>query len=242
MFDATRIKAIVFDYGNTLVEFNRPQVTRCDEALAEAVELLYGPHDPEKFQAIRSRNRRAPYEGHPPEYRENDIYTITRDLVRELYDIEPANEEVHALVRSRFDASVDAIEAPQGVESVLANLRKRYKLGLLSNYPDASAIRASLEKLKFDRLFDSVVISGDLGYAKPHPLLFQTIAKDLRVSPDEVLHVGDNWLADVQGAKRAGMSVAHVEQWPPAEIFDRQPDDHEPDLVIQSVAELEQHV
>ena len=241
-FDSAKIKAIVFDYGNTLVEFNRPQVTRCDESLAEAVRRLYGPHDPACFQAIRDRNRVAPYSGDPPEYRENDIHAITRDLVRELYGMDPAAEEVDALVRTRFEASVGVIEAADGVAEVLSRLRGRYALGLLSNYPDASVIRASLVKTDFDVYFDGVVVSGDLGFAKPHPLPFATIARDLNVSPVEVLHVGDNWLADVQGAKRAGMSAAYTQQWAPAESFDRRAGDHEPDFVIGSIAELEQYV
>lgn len=241
MFDPAQIRAVVFDYGNTLVEFNRPQVTRCDNALAEAVRALYGPHDAAQLRAIRDRNRMAPYSGDPPEYRENDIQAITRDLIRELYGVEPAQADVDAVVQARFDEFVSVIEASDGIGPFLSRLHGRYALGLLSNYPDGSAIRASLEKVGLDVHFDAVVVSGDLGFAKPHPLLFETMARKLGVGHSEVLHVGDNWLADIQGAKRAGMSVAYVRQWAPAETFDHAPGDFEPDLTLDSAMEIEQH-
>jgi len=241
-FDPAKIKAVVFDYGNTLVEFNRPQVTRCDNALAEAVRALYGPHDPERLRAIRDRNRMAPYSGDPPEYRENDIRVISRDLVRELYDVEPTPVDLDALVQARFNEFVNVIEASESIGLLLSRLHRRYAFGLLSNYPDGSAIRASLKKVGLDVLFDAIVVSGDLGFAKPHPLPFETIVRDLGVAHSEVLHVGDNWLADVQGAKRCGMSVAYVRQWAPAESFERAPGDFEPDLTIMSVAEIENYV
>lgn len=242
MFDPAQIRAVVFDYGNTLVEFNRPQATRCDNALAESLRTLYGPHDPAQLHAIRDRNRMAPYSGDPPAYRENDIQVITRDLVRELYGVEPTAADLAVLVQARFDEFINVVEAPEGMHAFLERLGARHALGLLSNYPDGAAIRASLKKIGFDALFQTVVVSGDLGFAKPHPLLFETIAGELGVAHSEILHVGDNWLADIQGAKRAGMSVAHVRQWAPAETFERAPGDFEPDLILNTALEIEQHV
>jgi HAD superfamily hydrolase (TIGR01549 family) len=242
MFNPDEIKAVVFDYGNTLIEFSRKQIKRCDEAQAEALELLYGPFDIKRFHAIRERNRKAPYAGDPPEHRENDLHQITREMVIELYHNEPTQAEIEALIRVRADAFLDAVEAAGDVRPTLASLKSRKRLGLLSNYPDGDTIRASLENIGYADLFDCIVVSGDLGFAKPHPRPFEVVAKKLGVSPKETLHVGDNWLADVQGGKRAGMFVARMERWEPAETFERKFSDYEPDLVVHSVAEVEAHV
>ena len=241
-FDRERIRAIVFDFGNTLVEFAQPQIAACDGAIADALRQRYGPLDLDHFRAIRDRNRMAPYAGDPPEYRENDIREITANLVRELYRTEPAEEDVEEIVRVRFATSVHVFEAPDGVADMLARLRRRYRLGLLSNYPDGAAIRASVKRVGFDAHFNSVVVSGDLGFAKPHPLPFQVMSTNLDVPPHETLFVGDNWVADVQGAKRAGMYMALLLEWIPYERFDRRPNDSEPDLVIHKFSELEDYV
>ena len=77
-----------------------------------------------------------------------------------------------------------------------------------------------------------------MGRVKPHPLPFRTILGELDVAPLEALYVGDNWLGDIQGAKRIGMRAAFIVQWETPEKFDRRPDDHEPDLTISHLSEL----
>lgn len=240
-FDRTQIRAVVFDYGNTLAEFGQDKVRTYDRALVAVLTGLYGPPDVAALHAVRDRDRLAPYAGDPPAYRENDIHDITANLVRQLYGVDPSDDDVAAVVQVRFDAIVEIIEVADGVAGLLGRLGEGRRLGLLSNYPDGAAIRASLAKEELDAFFDAVVVSGDLGFVKPHPVTFETIARGLGVAHDEILMVGDNWLADIQGAKRAGMWAAHVVQWVPHEEFERKPDDFEPDLVLGELAELERY-
>ena len=58
------------------------------------------------------------------------------------------------------------------------------------------------------------------------------------VQPEATLYVGDNWLGDIQGAKRFGMRAAWITQYVPYEKFDREPGHHEPDLIIEHLQEL----
>lgn len=230
------IKAIIFDYGNTLIEFGKAQITACDTALANALMKHYGPVDLGRLTAIRDRDRRAPYLS--PDYRENNLVEITTNMIRDLYGVEPSGEEMADILKARFDIFVRVVRAEAYVFEVLEQLAKRYKLGLLSNYPDGDAIRASLQITGLARYFDAVVVSGDLGVVKPHPVPFLTMMRALRVKPSQAVLVGDNWLGDVQGAKQAGMSAIFIQQWPPPEEFE--PEDHhiEPDAVIGHLSEL----
>ncbi|MCX5757886.1 MAG: HAD family hydrolase [Candidatus Hydrogenedentes bacterium] len=237
--NAPAIQAIVFDYGNTLVEFRHRQIGACDMAIADVLERLFGPLDREALRAVRDRDRMAPYAGDPPEYRENDLRTITPNMVRALYGREASEAEIAEIIRVRLETFVEVTEATFEVIGLLERLHARRRLGVLSNYPDGDAIRRSLRKTGLARHLDAVVVSGDVGFAKPHPLPFATILRELDLSPEQVLFVGDNWLADVQGAKRAGMPVVHTVQWTPYEVFDRNPADLEPDAVIGNLEELE---
>jgi putative hydrolase of the HAD superfamily len=133
---------------------------------------------------------------------------------------------------------VEVVRAEPDVAAFLRRLRTRYAVGLLSNYPDGVAIRASLANVGLSACFDSVVVSGDIGLVKPHPDVFSASMKELGVKPEQTLFVGDNWLADVQGAKRAGMYAAHFTRWTPPEHFERRPDDLEPDFSIDRLQEL----
>ncbi|MDP8932415.1 MAG: HAD family hydrolase, partial [Actinomycetota bacterium] len=53
--------------------------------------------------------------------------------------------------------------------------------------------------------FDVLVISGELGAAKPEPVIFRTACIALGVPAEQVVHVGDRLDLDALGARRAGL-------------------------------------
>lgn len=55
---------------------------------------------------------------------------------------------------------------------------------------------------------ENVLTSTDVGVRKPDPRIFQEAARWLGLTPSEVLHVGDRWEHDVEGARGAGMGAA----------------------------------
>ena len=69
---------------------------------------------------------------------------------------------------------------------------------------------------------------------KPHPLLFQRALDQLGLRADNVLHVGDSEIDDVQGAKAAGLPVA----WVNRDGRPRRPDVPPPDFEIRDLKEL----
>ena len=229
------VHAIVFDYGNTLIEFGQRQIDHCGAALRSAFQDRFGDFDIDRFDALRAQGRLAPYRNG---YRENDLRTVTRDLANELFGSRLLDAQIDDLVAIRRAAFVGCIEAEPSTHRVLELLGSRYRLGLLSNYPCGRSIRASLEATGLERHFAAVVVSGDVGFVKPHPLTFETILERLRVPAEHTAFVGDNWLADVQGSKRAGMTCVHMRRWTPPEPFEPQPGDFEPDYVVRKLAEL----
>jgi len=235
--DTKSLKAVIFDYGNTLIEFARPQIVACDTALANTLAKHFGPADLEKLQAIRNRDRVAPYT--PPEYKENNMVEISTNLVRELYGVEPSQEQLADVLRTRFEAFVRVVKAEPHAFEVLKYLRKKkYKLGLLSNYPDADAIRETLKRTGIDEYLDAAVISGDLGVVKPHPLPYQVVLEELKVKAHQAVLVGDNWLGDIQGAKQARLQAIFITQWETPEKFPKEDHHVEPDAVIGHLEEL----
>jgi putative hydrolase of the HAD superfamily len=237
--DPAAVRGLVFDYGNTLIPFGVEQIERCDRALSDALEQHFGSIDQVALQEIRHRNRMAPYTGDPPAYCENDFRAITREMIEELYGHAPENGLIDAILEVRHQIFLEVIEAPDYLPELLTKLAQRYQLALLSNYPDGVAIRASMDRIGLRGFFEPIVVSGDLGYCKPHPMLFENVTGLMGLAPEECLFVGDNWLADVQGAKAAGMQVVHTTQWNPPEQFERREEDHAPDAVIGHFTELE---
>jgi len=98
-------------------------------------------------------------------------------------------------------------------EPLLAELRAFRRAGgkaaVVSDYP----ARLKLRALGIDDLFDSVVANGEPGgppRMKPDPAGYLEAARQLGVSPEDCLVVGDRDDADGEAARRAGMPFRRV--------------------------------
>ena len=76
----------------------------------------------------------------------------------------------------------------------------------------SDAIRQLIEHCHGQNLIDRVYSSADLGATKRHGDLFDIVAKTECVPMERILHIGDDWLADVQVPSSKGISAVHVSQ------------------------------
>ena len=82
---------------------------------------------------------------------------------------------------------------------------------MLSNWPLATTIDRYVEAAGWSPYLRAVVVSQRVGTIKPYPAIFAAARDALgQPEPGEILHVGDDWAADVVGAKRAGWLAAYL--------------------------------
>jgi putative hydrolase of the HAD superfamily len=115
----------------------------------------------------------------------------------------PPDEVLEALLASiRFNAYPEVPEA-------LARLRAGgARLAVVSNW-DVS-LHDVLERTELRPLVDAVVISAEIGAAKPQPAIFHAALERLRATAADALHVGDSLELDVAGARAAGLRAVLV--------------------------------
>lgn len=90
------------------------------------------------------------------------------------------------------------------VVPVLAELKQKgYRLGLITNVTNDPT--KDIERIGLMGQLDAVVASCLERCDKPDPRIFQIALSRLGAAPEEAVHVGDQWLADVEGAASAGM-------------------------------------
>jgi len=134
---------------------------------------------PERFGLLFQRLGLEP-EAVPPEARDLLLATHMRELSR-------------------------VVECPPHHRPLLADLRETYRLGVVSNFDYAPTCRAILEREGIAPLFETVVVSDEVGWRKPKSLIFETALERLGVRPAEALFVGDRADIDVIGARGVGM-------------------------------------
>jgi putative hydrolase of the HAD superfamily len=78
-----------------------------------------------------------------------------------------------------------------------------YQLGLVSNR--SHSITELLEKLGLDKIFHIALTAGEVGIWKPDPGLFEHVLRFLKTAPKKTVYVGDNYYADVLGARAANL-------------------------------------
>jgi FMN hydrolase / 5-amino-6-(5-phospho-D-ribitylamino)uracil phosphatase len=100
----------------------------------------------------------------------------------------------------------------EDVRPALIRLRAKYRLFAVSNG------NADLRRCGIDDLFDGHITASAVGAAKPDARIFAHLSRAAGVEPIEILHIGDDPLADVIGATRAGMQAAWLNregrEWP----------------------------
>lgn len=109
------------------------------------------------------------------------------------------------LASALYDVMLGQSHLYDDVIDVLTSLRQASKrLGIVSNI--GIDIRPRLHALGVLALFDSVILSFEVGLAKPDPAIFTTALRDLDTHASQSLMVGDTW--DQDGAAAAvGMSA-----------------------------------
>lgn len=97
------------------------------------------------------------------------------------------------------------------VDIVLSSLRAAgFCLALVSNAVPST--RERIRNLGLEPYFDTILLSGEVGFEKPSPEIFLEALNELNLNSNEVVHVGDNYSSDVEGAHQAGI---------PAVLLDR---------------------
>jgi putative hydrolase of the HAD superfamily len=92
-----------------------------------------------------------------------------------------------------------------GLPSLLAGLRARHRLAVVSNTHSPSMVPGFLADLGVAELFDAVVLSVQVGWRKPHPAMYAAALRAMAVSPAEAVFVGDSADADYVGPTTAGI-------------------------------------
>ena len=97
-------------------------------------------------------------------------------------------------------------------EQVLHDLKKNFRLALLTNgAPDIQGTKIDGSNLA--SFFETIIISGDHGFGKPDPRIFQLALKRLKVAAHEAVMIGDSLNRDIAGARAAGLRTIWINRY-----------------------------
>ena len=112
--------------------------------------------------------------------------------------------DAQRVARTYREGYVTARRAIEGAAELLAMLKPRYRIGIVSN----NLLDEQRGKLVFCRLeeyVDVLVVSEEAGVSKPHPAIFHLALERLHAGASDAVMLGDSWSADIVGAAAAGI-------------------------------------
>jgi putative hydrolase of the HAD superfamily len=196
MAAVSRWRALTLDLDDTLWPVG-PTIERAELALhawlAEHAPATAARFDRAGLRALREQvGAEQPARGH-------DLSWLRRASIARA--LETAGDDP-ALARPAFDVFFDQrqrVTLYPEVPGALSALGRRLPLLALTNG------NADLARIGLHAHFAGVLSASDFGIGKPHARFFLEGCRRLGCAPAEVLHVGDDWRLDVEGAAAAGM-------------------------------------
>jgi putative hydrolase of the HAD superfamily len=234
------VRAVLFDFGHTLVDFRRTE-----EALREAYEQIRARIVAVAYMEVHElldliervaggvdRLVEASYAERRME--ELDIAELFRQSLEEIGFRLPDDTLEHIILLDH-SAYSNSMAADDETLDVLRDLRERgLRLGIVSNVTlRADLMRQDLDRLGIGPLMDGTAFSSDVGVRKPDPRIFQATLERVAADPTEAVFVGDRLVDDITGARALGMRTVLTHQF-------RQEDDPGivPDARIDRLADL----
>lgn len=195
------IKAVIFDFGQTLVdsaEAFRAAEKQAEKRIFDSLALTSWREFLENYRKIRKQ------------FHEKSNFS-RKALWQEVYRhyCRQCNEELLESWEHEYWKEVKSGTTPfPETEQVLKILASQYQLALITNTQgQESSDKHRIAQLpQLEGFFDTIIIAGESGIpAKPDPAPFLLCLKRLGVCADEAVYVGDDWHIDICGAMNASI-------------------------------------
>ncbi|HLD50504.1 MAG TPA: HAD family phosphatase [bacterium] len=177
------IKAVLFDLGNVLLNYDAYKAANCFAKACKVPRIKVWIH------FFTSPTEKAYTRGH---ISSREFYSHAKQVLKF-----PVN---YPTFKHYWN---DIFTENKGMDGLLAKLRRRYPLYLISN-TNALHFNHIKEKFRILRHFKKTFPSHEVGHRKPEPEIYEKVLAKIRLKPGETVFI-DDVPKFVKGARSAGM-------------------------------------
>jgi putative hydrolase of the HAD superfamily len=225
---------LIFDAFDTVVHINESKlpvypadgksVPTTAPAAHAAYVSLFGKQDFDVFYDAFSQSFRQVTTRRRADLKEilsQERFKIMLQLLGH-HENEITDEAVETITKAHMAQLQEAFEVRPEVLKVLDWAKTRYRTAMISNFAYAPALYESLDHFGIRSAFETIIVSAEVGWCKPHRIIFDCAFEKMGIRPSEALFMGDQLYIDVYGALNAGMDVVWIEterqDWLPPEV------------------------
>ncbi|MEJ2267638.1 MAG: HAD family hydrolase [Nanoarchaeota archaeon] len=225
-------KAILFDLDNTLYEYE-PVHKKAVDAVYRIFSKKVKISKNKFIELYKMSNEEIKYELAGTASAHNRILYFQRIVEKTHNTIEP--KIILQMYSEYWKVFLDNMKLKKGVLETLKKLQKsKIKIALVTNLTTKIQLK-KMQKLKIEKYVDYFVTSEESGGEKPNSIMFLLTLNKLNLLPSEVVMVGDNLVADIEGANSVGIdSIAITSK----KIKANKEDYKKPNYVIKNIPEI----
>ena len=192
------VKAVFFDFDDTLQSRKGAYRLYCEDFLTKYFPGISKQEREKKLDEMEEHVDGG--------YKDREVY-FPEMIALWHWENHPPLEELYDSFNNDFGKHVVLLD---GAVDVLKKLKEKgYILGAVTNGV-SSLQNTKLDTAGIRKLFDVVVVSGDIGIYKPDRRIFDEAARRAGVENEKVLFVGDHPINDIKGALGAGMKAIRM--------------------------------
>jgi putative hydrolase of the HAD superfamily len=214
---------LIFDAFDTVVHINREKlptlridgkaVPTTTPAVHEVYCRHFGPLDFDQFYRAFSQSFEMVSEFRRQRFKEIRSQERMRILLRVLgHQADEVPEEIlESLTTAHMSELARSFEVQPETIEVLEWAGRHFRRAMISNFDYSPALYDALDRFGIRSMFETIVVSDEVGWRKPHRIIFDRAFEQLRINPQEGLFIGDQLYIDVYGALNSGMDVVWLE-------------------------------
>lgn len=196
-------RAVLLDLDDTLFDH--------EQAARQALQRVHGSHTAFSlwpFEAFEREHASVLEELHVQVMLgERSVDDAREERFRRLFTaagVGEGQQRVRSTAAAYRETYLAERRAVDGALDLLTALKPRVRIGIVSN----NLLEEQQGKIRlcgFEPFIDALVVSEAVGVAKPDPAIFAHALAELGCEADEAVMIGDSWLADIEGARAAGI-------------------------------------
>lgn len=200
-------KAIIFDLDNTLLNYTASELHSMQQTVtAHGLFEVEGEGWQQFWSNYLEINFRHWLSFVTKQGHHRSIEEVLIQSFRDTLQVE--EQQIHSLAHTYWHHFCNTCIYEQGAAELLNQVNGSFQLGIISNGIGV-AQRQRLAAGKIDHLFDSIIVSDEIGIRKPNKEIFDVALGQMKLSAGEVLFVGDSLQDDYAGARNSGIDFCY---------------------------------
>lgn len=200
-------EAIIFDFFGTLVDYSPSRTEQGyyrSHKLAESMgaELEYAEFLREWSAESALFDARSEVDDS-----EFSMQEVSGAFLSRILNRRPSRIEISALADSYVAEWNTGVVYPAPTRGIIESLAQRFRLAVVTNTHQPDLVPNHLVAMGIADRFETVVTSVEIGWRKPHPVIYEEVLRRLGITAGSAVFVGDNYTADYLGPKAAGMTA-----------------------------------